>query len=104
MGPASWGPAGESKRAGPGANGNGAGDLCTGTWAEVCCASELAVPKPQASCTLQGTGWSRGQGGGGGRTVRCAKRRLFSTAGSHGSQGPEVCTPEAVLNGSCMFV
>ena len=31
---------------------------------------------------------------------RCAKSRLFSTAGSHGSQGPEFCTPDAVLNGS----
>ena len=32
---------------------------------------------------------------------RCVKSRLFSTAGSHGSQGPEFCTPDAVLNGSC---
>ena len=31
-----------------------------------------------------------------GRTVgraRCAKSRLFPTTGSHGSQGPEFCTP-----------
>ena len=34
--------------------------------------------------------------------LRCAKGRLCSTAGSHGSQGPELCTPDAVLNGSCM--
>ena len=27
-----------------------------------------------------------------GRTVRCAKSRLFSTTGSHGSQAPEFCT------------
>ena len=40
-----------------------------------------------------------------GRTVRCARavpalceRRLFSTAGSHGSRGPEFCTLDAVLN------
>ena len=30
--------------------------------------------------------------------ARCAKSRLFSTTGSHGSQGPEFCTPVAVLN------
>ena len=35
---------------------------------------------------------------------RCAKRRLFSTAGSHGSQGPELCTPDAVLTGSCTLL
>ena len=29
---------------------------------------------------------------------RCAKSRLFSTTSSHGSQGPEFCTPDAVLN------
>ena len=32
----------------------------------------------------------------------CAQSRLFSTASSHGSQGPEFRTPDAVLNGSCM--
>ena len=31
---------------------------------------------------------------------RCAKSRLFSTTGSHGSQGSEFCAPDAVLNGS----
>ena len=36
--------------------------------------------------------------------ARCAKIRLFSTTGSHGSQGPEFCTPHAVLNGSCMLL
>ena len=38
-----------------------------------------------------------------GRPVRCAraKSRLFSTTGSHGSQGPAFCTPDAVLKGSC---
>ena len=44
----------------------------------------------------------------GGRTVRCARavRKVgwFSTAGSHGSQGPEVCTPDAVVNGSCTLL
>ena len=35
---------------------------------------------------------------------RCAKKRLFSTAGSHGSQDPESCTPDAVLNGSCTLL
>ena len=35
---------------------------------------------------------------------RCARSRLFSTASSHGSQGPEVCTPDAVLNGSCTLL
>ena len=30
--------------------------------------------------------------------MRCAKSRLFSTTGSHGSQGPEFCTPGAVLS------
>ena len=34
----------------------------------------------------------------------CAKSPLFSTAGSHGSQGPEFCTPDAVLNGSCTLL
>ena len=34
----------------------------------------------------------------------CAKSRLFPTAGSHGSQGPEVGTSEAVLNGSCTLL
>ena len=29
---------------------------------------------------------------------RCAKSRLFSTTGRHRSQGPEFCTPDAVLN------
>ena len=33
--------------------------------------------------------------------LRCAESRLFSTAGSHGSQGPELRTPDAVFNGSC---
>ena len=28
--------------------------------------------------------------------ARCAKSRLFSTTGSHGSQRPEFCTPDAV--------
>ena len=28
----------------------------------------------------------------------------FSTAGSHGCQGPELCTPDAVLNGSCTLL
>ena len=28
---------------------------------------------------------------------RCAKSRLFSTAGSHGSQGPELCTAQPLL-------
>ena len=32
---------------------------------------------------------------------RCAKSPLFSTPGSHGSQGLEFRTPDAVLNGSC---
>ena len=32
-----------------------------------------------------------------GRTVRCAKSRLFSTTGSHGSQGPEFCTLQPLL-------
>ena len=40
----------------------------------------------------------------GGRTVRCAESRLFSTAGSHGTQGPECCTPDAGLNGSCTLL
>ena len=35
--------------------------------------------------------------------ARCAKSRLFSTTSSHRSQGPEFCTPDAVLNGSCRF-
>ena len=34
----------------------------------------------------------------------CAKSRLFSTTGSHGSQGPEFCTADAVLNGSCTLL
>ena len=33
--------------------------------------------------------------------LRCAKSRRLSTAGSHGSQGPELRTPDAVLTGSC---
>ena len=36
--------------------------------------------------------------------ARCAKRRLCSTAGSHGSWGPEFHTPDAVLNGSCTLL
>ena len=32
-----------------------------------------------------------------GRTVRCAKSRLFSTTGSHGSQGPGFCTLQPLL-------
>ena len=35
---------------------------------------------------------------------RCAKSRLVSTTGSHGSQGPEFCTTDAVLNGSCTLL
>ena len=35
---------------------------------------------------------------------RCAKSRLSSTTGSHGSQGPEFWTPDAVLNGSCILL
>ena len=34
----------------------------------------------------------------------CAKSRLFSTTGSHGSPGPALCTPDAVLNGSCTLL
>ena len=37
------------------------------------------------------------EGGGGGHTVRCAKSQLFSTTGSHGSQGPEICTLQPLL-------
>ena len=33
----------------------------------------------------------------GGRTVRCAKGRLFSTTGSHGSQGTECRTLQPLL-------
>ena len=29
---------------------------------------------------------------------------LFFTPGSHGSQGPEFCTPDAVLTGSCTLL
>ena len=36
--------------------------------------------------------------------IRYAKSRLFSTTGSYGSQGPEFCTPAAVLNGSCTLL
>ena len=36
--------------------------------------------------------------------TRCAKSRLFSTTGSHGSQGPELSSPDAVLNGSCILL
>ena len=32
-----------------------------------------------------------------GRTVRCTKSRLFSTTGSHRSQGPEFCTLQPLL-------
>ena len=42
--------------------------------------------------------------GGAPCAVRCAKSQLFFTNGSHGSQGPEFCTPDAVLNGSCMLL
>ena len=35
---------------------------------------------------------------------RCAKTRLFFTPDSHGSQGPEFCTPDAGLNGSCTLL
>ena len=76
------------------------------------------------ACLLRGGGvWRRGKGQGTmGRRwrrkgsvqemkgahralcPRCAKRRLFSTAGSHGSQGPELRTPDAVLNGSCALL
>ena len=32
-----------------------------------------------------------------GRTVHCATSRLFLTAGSHGSRGPEFCTLQPLL-------
>ena len=32
-----------------------------------------------------------------GHTVRCPKSRLFSTTGSHGSQGPQFCTLQPLL-------
>ena len=32
-----------------------------------------------------------------GHTMHCAKSWLFSTTGSHGSQGPEFCTPQPLL-------
>ena len=32
-----------------------------------------------------------------GRTVRCAKSRLFSITGSHGSQGLDICTLQPLL-------
>ena len=38
-----------------------------------------------------------------GRTMRCAKSWLFSTTGSHGTQGPEFCTPccfEVIMHAS----
>ena len=39
------------------------------------------------------------------RRRRTAKRAAVSIiAGSHGPQGPEVCTPDAVFNGSCTLL
>ena len=35
---------------------------------------------------------------------RSAKSRLLSTPGSHESQGPVFCTPDAVWNGSCIHL
>ena len=55
-----------------------------------------------ASCHVRGMGVF--PGGRTVRTVRCAKSRLFSTTGTHGSQGPGVCTLDAVLNGSCTLL
>ena len=43
-------------------------------------------------------------GGGGGRTVRCAKSRLFLTTGSHGSQSPAFCTLQPLLVHQGFFV
>ena len=39
-----------------------------------------------------------------GGAPRAVRSRLFFTTGSHGSQGPEFCTPDAVLNGSCTLL
>ena len=50
----------------------------------------LRPPPPPNSAVTVWTRW--------GRSVRCAKSRLFSTPGSHGSQDPEFCTPDAVFN------
>ena len=43
--------------------------------------------------------FGHGLGGGAHRALRarCAKSRLFSTTGSHGSQGPEFCTLQPLL-------
>ena len=35
---------------------------------------------------------------------RCAKSRLFFTTGSHGSRGPEFCTPQPLLVHQGFFV
>ena len=70
---------------------------------------QAALFQPQTLCNDRSAGGEGEEGGhtqGGirGRTVRCAKSRLFSTPGSHGSRGPELCTPDAVLNGSCTLL
>ena len=39
-----------------------------------------------------------------GRTVLCAKSRLFFTTGSQGSQGPEFCTLQPLLVHQGFFV
>ena len=60
-----------------------------------------SVPQRSAGDDARG-----GRPGGAHRALwaRSAKRRLFSITGSHRSQGPEFCTPEAVLNGSCTLL
>ena len=70
--------------------------LCVWKGAGVC---TILVAK--ALLLLRGH-FGRGKNWGGG-IVRCAKRRLFSTTGSHGSQGPEFCTPccvEVIMHAS----
>ena len=67
-------------------NGNG----CLLMETEVCVAAALHRParKPPQRGALGGGGAHRAL------CPRCVKRRLFSTAGSHGSQFPEFHTPQ----------
>ena len=63
--------------------------------------SAVVQPKECQLCTMKVI-----LGGEANRVLcaRCANSRLSSTTGSHGSQGPEFCSLDAVLNGSCTLL
>ena len=74
-------------------------ETLTFDWTWLFTAQKKRIPfcVPQVSSTTVGTTGVGPLLGQWGRTVRCAKSQLFSTTGSHRSQGPALCTLQPLL-------